>query len=972
LKTFLEQKNPVTLRILKIIPPVMKKIFLVLNLFLLIFISSTVTKAENPVKRKSALKEGDYVAGTIIIKVKSSARVLCNLNSIDEPKIQQAFARIGAGTVSKMFPRALVAEGMKNSMGKPFVDLSLVYRIKYAGNLPVEVAINYLRATGIVEYAEPQYVQHYCFTPNDPSLGSQYAITKINALNAWNVWQGDTNTVIGIVDSGTDPNHPDLKNNIKYNYADPVDGIDNDNDGFVDNFVGWDISENDNDATVGAQVHGSHVSGCADATTNNGVGVASPGFKCKFLPVKCALDASTSAIDNGFEGITYAADHGCSVINCSWGRAGGPSQFEQDVINYASVNHDAVVVVAAGNDNSQEDFYPANYENAVSIAATGTNDARASFSNYGYGVDACAPGNNIYSTVYNDSYVNMSGTSMASPIAAGCVAMIRSKFPAYNAAQAAIQLRVTCDDIYSVPANAGSTYANKLGKGRVNLYKALTDSVSEGIQVTNLNITDGNDDAFVINDTLKIGALFTSLLQPASNLTVVLSTTSTYVNIINNTFNIGALNTFASASNSGNPFRVRINPTAPANSTVTLKMTMTDGTYTDFFVFNVVVNVDYLNINVNDVATSITSIGRIGYNSPGQLQGIGFTYMGGGSLLYEAGLMTGVSSTRVSNNVRGAVTGNTDNDYQSVSVVERVIPGVSAFDAYGKFNDAIAATGTMNILITHRAYAWTSAADRNYIMVHYTIKNNGASALNNFYAGIYADWDVLPNYANNRATVDMTRKLGYAYSTDVGGFYAGIKLLSAGGFNHYAIDNDGTGTGGFSVYDGYDIGEKYTSLSSSRTDAGVTGTGIDVSDVVSSGPFTINAGDSVIVAFALLASNDLTTLQSGADAAQIMYDGMSSVGVQEISMTHDFYLNQSFPNPSSGQTTISFALPESNHTELAIYNMLGEKIKTILNEKLNAGTYSVVVDLSSVKNGNYLYRLSSGADSKTLPVIISH
>ncbi len=946
----------------------MKKKYLVLNLFLFIFIFSAVTKAENPLIRKATLKEGDYVANTIIIKVKSSARALCGLNSIDEPKIQQALARIGAGTVSKMFPHALMTEGQRNKMGKPFVDLSLVYKIQYSGNMRVEEAIHYMQATGLVEYAEPKYIQHYCFTPNDPSLGSQYAITKINALNAWNVWQGDTNTVIGIVDSGTDPNHPDLAANLKHNYADPIDGIDNDGDGFVDNFSGWDISENDNDATVGGQVHGSHVSGCADAVTNNGVGVASPGFKCKFLPVKSSLDASTTSIDNGFEGITYAADHGCSVINCSWGRAGGPSQFEQDVINYASINHDAVMVVAAGNDNSQEDFYPANYENAVSIAATSTNDARASFSNYGYGIDACAPGNNIFSTVYNDTYTNMSGTSMASPIAAGCVAMIRSKFPAYNAAQAAQQLRVTCDNIYGVAANAA--FVNKLGKGRVNLFKAVTDSVSEGIQVTNLNVSDGNDEAFVINDTLRMGALFTNLLQPASNLNVVLSTTSTYVTIIDSTFNIGALNTLASISNSSSPFSVRINPTAPANTVVVFKMTMTDGTYTDFFAFSVVVNVDYLNIDVNDVATSITSIGRIGYNTAGPGQGLGFTYMGGGTLMYEAGLMTGVSASQVSNNVRGATA--TDNDYQSVQIVQRVAPGISAFDAEGKFNDAIAATGPMNILIHHRAYAWTSAADRKYIMVRYTIKNTGGSALSNFYAGIFADWDVLPNYANNKATVDMSRRLGYAYSTDVGGFYAGVKLLSAGGFNQYAADNDATGQGGVNLSDGYSTDEKYLTMSTMRTDAGVPGTGNDVIDVVSSGPFTIGAGDSIVVAFALLAANDLPTLQAGADAAQIMYDGLFTNSIQEISMANDFNMSQSFPNPSNGQATIVFSLPESNATELTIYNTLGEKVKTILSEKLNAGTYSVVVDLSSVTNGNYFYRLSAGKNSKTLPVIISH
>ena len=955
----------------------MKKLYTLLNLFVFVLVVVSSSNASDPFRKNATLKEGDYVPNTLIIKIKSDARTLCNLHSIDEPKLRQVFAKIGTTTSEKMFSHALVPAVERNSAGKKYVDLSLVYEIHYSGTVAVEEAIRSILVTGLVEYAEPKYIQHPYFTPNDPQVGAQYQIAKINAYNAWNVWQGDTNTVIGIVDSGTDWDHPDLINSIKYNYADPIDGVDNDGDGYIDNYRGWDVSDNDNDPMVGALDHGSHVSGCAAATTNNGTGVAAPAFNCKFLPVKSSTQNGAN-IDHAYEGIAYAAEHGCSVINCSWGQTVASSQFEQDAVNYAAINHDVVVVAAAGNgipnvttNGVEVDNWPSSYDNVVSVAATRSNDLKAGFSDFSFKVDVCAPGDQILSTVYNDAYVSYSGTSMASPIAAGCVAMIRSKFPLLNAAQAAMQLRNTSDNIYGIGSNI--TYNYKLGKGRVNLYNAVSDTNTQGVAVSDLQISDGNNEVFVINDTLNIGALFTNLLKPVSNLTVTLSSASTYITILNNTFNAGTLNTLDTISNYALPFRVRINPSAPNNTEVSLRMTLSAGGYTDFYSFKVVVNVDYLNIAVNDVATSITSIGRIGYNSAGPGQGLGFTYLGGGSILYEAGLLMGTGATQVSDAIRAA-TGITDADFQTVQVVQKVFPGISAFDTYGTMHDnGATSTLPMNILVKHRAYAWTAAPDRNYVMVDYTIKNTSASQLNNFRVGIFGDWDILPVPTNNKCTTDSPRRMGYSYSTDSGGYYAGVKLLShVGGFNHYAIDNDGSGTGGMSIYDGFDKSEKYTSLSTTRTDAGVAGAGDDVSDVVSTGPFSINAGDSIRVTFALIASQDSATLMTGADAAQIKYDSLLLSGVNEISTAHSFDMVQNYPNPAGNQVTISFALPESNDTELSMYNALGEKVKTFLREKLSAGTYSFVADLSSIPNGSYFYRLTSGDYSKSLPAIIAH
>ncbi len=939
---------------------------------LFITLNCVASNPFNHSKQPLTLKEGEYAKGTVIVRIKPEARVTCRTSSIDVGTINEKLALLGA-TVSKRFQHSKQIINERNRFNIEIVDISLIYTVKFNENTPVKDAITLLSADPAVMYAEPLYIQRYCYTPSDPSgnLALQYFLNNIQAYNAWDVWKGDTNTVIGIVDSGTDWDHPDLAANVHKNWADPIDGVDNDGDGYIDNFHGWDISENDNDPTVGGQDHGSHVSGCADAVTDNGVGVAGPAFRCQFMGIKCALDASTTSIDNGYDGIVYAADHGCNVVNLSWGRAGGFSQFEQDIINYAAVNHDVTVVTAAGNSNLDQTFYPTQYDNAISVAATSSNDGKASFSNYGNRIDVCAPGDNIYSTVYNNSYTYMSGTSMASPIAAGCAAMIKSRFPSFSHEQVAEQLRVTCDNIYGVAGN--SVYQNKLGKGRVNMFKAMTDTTSPGVKATIASITDGNDNIFVGNDTLSIVVLFKNLLHPTANMTTQLTASSNQVSVLQNAFTVGSLNTLDTISNFAAVYRVRIKPTAPINLSVPFKLTMTDGTWTDFLSFSVVVNVDYINIQVNDISTSQTSKGRIGFNTSGPGEGIGFSYQGGPNNLYEMGLMIGDGTHDVANGIRNE-TGAYDEDFgYSVRVTESSSTQ-SDFYASGDCNDngPTAPGNKLIIEVPHHTYAWVNNPDRGYIIVEYTIKNIGTTTLNNLYAGIFADWDVndvadtsTNAFNSNRDSVDLTRKMGIAYNTWADGYYCGIKLLTSAGFNHYGLDNVAGGNGGVDIADAVDYfseADKYTVLSTSRDVAGhVNPEGNDVCDVTSTGPFTITVGDSVTVAFALTCGENLASIQASADAAQIKYDGLH-LGISEAHSV-DQMLCSVYPNPASKSTSVKFSVLNSSQVELSVYNVQGEMVKTLMNKKMNSGVYSTIIDLSDLPTGDYFIQLD--ADGKT-------
>lgn len=885
---------------------------------------------------------GDMVPGTLILKLKPEFRAAARVQSIENAKLNTVLQSIGATKVTKKFPSKAAPASERNAFGLKMADLSLIYEVKYNSALPVEKVMNALLKTGVVVYAEPKYLPKPLFTPNDPNTGNQYFLTKIQAYAAWDIQQGDTNVVIGITDTGTDLDHPDLVGNMKLNYADPIDGTDNDGDGYTDNYRGWDLGENDNNPSVNASNHGSHVSGCAAASTNNSAGVASPGFNCKYLPVKIA-DAS-GALTEAYEGITYAADAGCQIINCSWGGGGGGS-FGQDVIDYATINKNALVIAAAGNDNSSQAFYPASYNYVLSIASTSNSDAKSSFSNYGATVDVCAPGSNIYTAMSNDTYGFMSGTSMASPVAAGAAAIVLSENPTFNALQVGERLRVTADNIYSIPSNG--VYQNMLGSGRINLFSALT-MTGPSVRMTNIITTDLNDNAFVIGDTIRITGDITNFLDPTTNLDVTITTSSPWVTLVDNNTFVGVLGTMGTVNNNGDPFQIKINPGTPQNTVVTLKINFADAGYSDFQLIDLVVNVDYINITINQVSTTITSKGRLCYNGTGQLEGLGFQY-NGENLVYEAGLMIGQSASKVSDNVRGDA--GTDEDFQSAQIVQKLLPTVqSEFDLFGKFNDNPAAS-SIPVLVSHKALAWSNPGDDKYVIVEYSIKNTGSSTLTNVWAGIFADWDI-QDYNLNKGDENPALKMGYVYNTTTGGLWAGIKVLTATPFNHYAADNV-AGQGGVNLTDGYNTSEKYTTLSTSRATAGVNGGGNDVIDIVGTGPFTLAANDSVVVAFALIAGDDIDDLNTSATNAQIKYDGLFLSDKNNINS-----LNQVFVYPNPVKNIISINSNSERVTSIKITDVTGRMVYSSSNSHdgneikidlslYNAGLYAIQVETNS-------------------------
>jgi serine protease len=859
---------------------------------------------------------GYLLEGTLIVRVKDEYREFCEERDISHPLFHAVFSEIGGNKLEKMFPFHKAPENKLNQFGEQMVDISLIYVVSFSPEHSLSLASHLLMTTGIFMYAEPYVIPELLYTPNDPLVANQYYLNNIRAYDAWEIWKGDTNYVVGIIDTGYEFNHPDLVNAVKYNYNDPIDGLDNDNDGYVDNFRGWNLGENNNNPQYSALGHGIHVSGIAGATADNTFGIAGVGFKTKILPVK--IDNQMGALTMSYQGIVYAADHGAHTINCSWGSTFGVGQFGQDIVNYATYNKNAIVVAAAGNSNNELLFYPCSYQNVFCVAGTKSDDSKWENSSYYWRVDISAPGHNIYSTWASGTFVYSGGTSMAAPAVAGAAAFVWSYFPALSPLQVVQHLKNTADVIDTLSQNI--VYSDKLGYGRLNMYRALTDTMLPGIQLRSLAVSDNNDGVFVMNDTLFITGNFINYLAPTQNLQITLCSSSPYIQSIDTIFIAGVQPTFAEFSNP-QPFTLKLLSGMPSSHKVKLKFCYSDQNYSGRDYHFITVNIDFLDLDINKITTTVTSKGKLGYNDNENFQqGSGFSYNNSSSLSQCSGFLFGRANNQVSDNIYGFTT-SFDSDLvpvESVSYIEPPLKGDQHIT--GKFNDSGAGTGSMNVEVIHEEYAWNDVDKEDFIVLDYYLLNNGTNDLTNVYVGFFNNWE-LKISSQNRAATNNSERFGYVYSLD-SSLFAAVQLLTPGNFIHYAIDNDGQ-DGSVNLNDGFSSTEKFISLTNTRTTAGNYQFGNNISSVVSTGPFVIPAGDTIHVAFALHIENSYIELMESVSQAAAAWDGLIHARLPEL-VSGDISI---FPNPFDDYIHVCF--PDDIVGTIVLTDVLGREVKSI-------------------------------------------
>lgn len=320
-----------------------------------------------------------------------------------------------------------------------------------------------LNADPSVEYAQPNYRYDAFGTPNDPYFGNQWAHSKMQSSAAWDISTGSASISIAILDTGIDEAHPDLSTKI---------------------VTGWDFVDNDSNPHD-LHGHGTHVAGIAAAATDNGKGVAGMDWQARIMPVRVLGADGGGWTDDIADGVTWAYLQGADVLNLSLGGGGNDPALES-AINQAHAAG-SLVVAAMGNEDSGVPSYPAAYNNVLAVAATGPNDHRAYYSNYGSHCDVAAPGGDmgylhdpdgIYSTLptywvtmtgegYSKNYDYLQGTSQATPHVAGLAALVWS-----------LDASLTPDEVQTViedtAVDLGSPgWDQKFGHGRIDALAAL-------------------------------------------------------------------------------------------------------------------------------------------------------------------------------------------------------------------------------------------------------------------------------------------------------------------------------------------------------------------------------------------------------------------------------------------------------------------------------------------------------------------
>lgn len=424
-----------------------------------------------------------------------------------------------------------------------YKKLCRTYELYFDSKLDVENQMKRLKNTGLFEVVEPAFVFSILsdgYLPNDPlsdsTLAANVGMPQLllhDFYKAWTVQKGDTNVVIGVVDTGVNFDQEDLKGNLKYNYADPIDGVNNDGDvldgdsllediPLVDNFRGWDLGDNDNDPTEapGAK-HGTEMISIIASTPDNDTAMTGVAFNCKYLPIKASADATPNALTQGYVGMIYAAEQGARVVNCSWGTTNELPEIFDLLVTSLTLDYDLLIVSAAGNEGNEKNYYPASFNHVISVSGMDYDSAKTASSSYNYEVDVMAAG---FTKVANGDQTNTyrieNGTSGAAAVVSGLAGLVRSQLPHLTAVQVKKQLEVSGDYIDTVSAIL--PFSGKVGR-RINPYSALTDTMLPGLKPFDFVINDGVQEVNNQGDVVGVKFSLVNLLKESSDVSYKIS-----------------------------------------------------------------------------------------------------------------------------------------------------------------------------------------------------------------------------------------------------------------------------------------------------------------------------------------------------------------------------------------------------------------------------------------------------------------
>lgn len=437
----------------------------------------------------------NYVENQLIIKLKQplSVKALATAALNTDPILHKYTIK----SITAPFKKSAYRSYLLNQKVDP---LNNVYTITFAEAVNVPALIKEFRQVSQVTLAQPNFIYRASYMPNDTFYDLQWNIPLIKVDKAWDYAKGSKSIIVAVIDTGVDWLHEDLAKSIWINTGEiPDNGIDDDNNGYIDDYRGWNFVSAEPPAKdpMDTAGHGTAVSGVVGAIMDNNKGVAGVA-QVSIMAVKTGDQDGSFFTDEASAGIVYAADNRANTLNLSWAGFADPlfdDSVLKEAVTYAQ-KKGCIVVAAAGNESTDIDanpVIPASYTGVYAISAvdnTGTFDA--SYSNFGNRIDFAAPGTDVPSTFFDSShasYAYETGTSFAAPHVASLAGLILSVNPNANIYEA-----------LSKTATSKTGAKDKYyGYGLINGVKALAYAAPKAVQITHtpLTVVDKKKDIIV-------------------------------------------------------------------------------------------------------------------------------------------------------------------------------------------------------------------------------------------------------------------------------------------------------------------------------------------------------------------------------------------------------------------------------------------------------------------------------------------
>lgn len=870
--------------------------------------------------------------------------------------------------------RALVAEAEE--------DMSRIVEVHYTSNMLPADAARLMARLPQVEYAEPISIPYALGDPagmpagtNDPKLDDQFHLAQARIREAWDVWKGDTNMVIAIVDAGIDMFHEDLAPNIKENPGEVgtdaqgndkrTNRRDDDGNGVPDDWRGANLTAFDDGSAPGntkGSTHGTQVAGLSSAATNNGIGIAGSGYNCKFFPIKTAL-ASGGSLIRAYEGINYAARRGFKVINCSFG-SDDYQQVLQDVINNLVKAYDCAILAGAGNGVLYAPFYPAGYKNVIGVGAIDRDNGFRT--TWGEQVAVSAPAH--YSIDDNNIYTPLGpATSYATPVASGVVGLIRSKFPSLKAAQALAHLRLTSDVL---PSEGPDKY-RLTGYGRINAHRAVTtDPFSHpAIFVDTLWMIDERGEPMeraTVGKVARLKIRLRNILGPANNVRLRITTynsDSAIVSVKDTLLALSSIGTNEVKVLDGSiPFQVKL----PNSNHLRLRIDVTaDGNYIDYHYEKVLFYLPYITVRTPNITVSLTDRGRIGYeDNPDNLIGEGFKY-DNISFLYESGLIIASDPVRVLNNIRTVGDNPPQADFGPVEFPS------SANNYTLTLNDAPA--GDRRIGLEIRMRMFTADTVPGGVGLEVRVKNTTQAPIDSLRIGMFADWDL--DNSDIEQSIDYVARPNtnvpfYGLVTGPSGYFLTHGVAAPAQLPiFFAIRNDSLP---MRIYEGFTPDKKWYTVSNGIGQRrAVASDSSDVSLVIGKRVAGLRPGAEDTTIFVIGIS---TIAEEAVDFMRALAPKRidSSASVDRDVMAGHGMLGAIQPNPFGGVTAINILRAERD-AKLHVYDALGRLVADLTDQLARSGAPATIhFDGSRLPNGIYQVQILSSRGSETRQIVVLH